>query len=546
MKSIQSRITNIIIIGILTMSVFIIGSNIILTSSYANYHSRITLNETCNAQALKLDVTFATVERAVRDIFLMTEKERPDLSEFNNTELLKNYIENFRNVAINIADDTEGALAVYYRINPDLSNDGTTGFFWVKSPETGKFEENEITDLFAYDPEDIEHVGWYYIPVRAGKPVWMEPYYNQNIHVEMISYVVPFYVGNRLIGVIGMDIDFSSILDIVDDVDIYSSGSAALFCMSNSLVYHKNTDIFGETIPSELYNQMVAFKDSEKQLIDYTASGRDYKLAFHTLNNSMKLVVYVPTSEINAQRNQIMLYSALIISVLMIVMLLAAVSTTKKITKPIKDITEATQQFALGNWDVSLTCNTNDELAVLTDNILIMADKTKKYIGSINDVAFTDGLTGLKNKSCYLDYINRINKRCEDEADFSYSIAVFDVNYLKYINDNFGHEAGDDLLRNAGKIICNYFSHSPVFRTGGDEFVVLIDGGDRGNCKELLAKLQFEMFTKMQAGDKTAVSIASGIAHFGEDGTDFDTVFQCADKRMYDNKVFLKGGVAPR
>ena len=69
--------------------------------------------------------------------------------------------------------------------------------------------------LGIYDENDMEHVGWYYIPVRAGKPVWTEPYDNANINEKMVSYVIPVYDNNVLVGVIGMDIDFTIFQNII-------------------------------------------------------------------------------------------------------------------------------------------------------------------------------------------------------------------------------------------------------------------------------------------------------------------------------------------
>ena len=56
----------------------------------------------------------------------------------------------------------------------------------------------------------------------------MEPYYNQNIGVEMVSYVIPIYRDNETVGVVGMDIDFSIIEDVVNGTRVYDSGYAFL------------------------------------------------------------------------------------------------------------------------------------------------------------------------------------------------------------------------------------------------------------------------------------------------------------------------------
>jgi len=79
-----------------------------------------------------------------------------------------------------------------------------------------EFKSLTPTDFSSYDKDDLEHVGWYYIPVNNGKPTWMEPYLNSNINVYMISYVVPIVIDNVKVGIVGMDIDFKEMKINVD------------------------------------------------------------------------------------------------------------------------------------------------------------------------------------------------------------------------------------------------------------------------------------------------------------------------------------------
>ena len=72
-----------------------------------------------------------------------------------------------------------------------------------------------------YEPTDLAHVGWYYIPVQNEAPIWMDPYLNENVNIYMISYVVPLYVDGESVGIIGMDIDFSELTDLVDSNKVF-------------------------------------------------------------------------------------------------------------------------------------------------------------------------------------------------------------------------------------------------------------------------------------------------------------------------------------
>ncbi|MER2057088.1 MAG: GGDEF domain-containing protein, partial [Clostridia bacterium] len=104
------------------------------------------------------------------------------------------------------------------------------------------------------------------------------------------------------------------------------------------------------------------------------------------------------------------------------------------------------------------------------------------------------------------------------------------------INDTAGHQAGDQYLRDACRIICDTFSHSPVFRIGGDEFVVISQGRDYTCIDKLMDRIHDHNTEAFRTG---GVMIAGGIARFGDDAC-VASVFDRADQSMYENKKALK------
>ena len=156
----------------------------------------------------------------------------------------------------------------------------------------------------------------------------------------------------------------------------------------------------------------------------------------------------------------------------------------------------------------------------------------------IKTIANSDAMTGVKNKNAFLHSENEINLAIQRHEAGAFAVVVCDVNGLKYINDNFGHKAGDDYIRAACKMICDFFDHSPVFRTGGDEFVVILR--DRNYENRALIMDQLRRASEDHIGTNNAV-VASGIAEFNpESNESFHAVFEKADKRMYENKQALK------
>jgi len=163
-------------------------------------------------------------------------------------------------------------------------------------------------------------------------------------------------------------------------------------------------------------------------------------------------------------------------------------------------------------------------------------------IGSAIDMANRDALTGVKNKHAYVTVENALDNEINSGMDVEFAIAICDINGLKEVNDEQGHVAGDNYIKEACDIICNIFNHSPVFRVGGDEFAVLLRGADYANRHEL-----FKQFVIKQRENKAndAVTIAFGMSEFDAD-TDLHVqdVFERADNLMYENKRRIKENLA--
>ena len=125
-----------------------------------------------------------------------------------------------------------------------------------------------------------------------------------------------------------------------------------------------------------------------------------------------------------------------------------------------------------------------------------------------------------------------------------FSIAMIDLNYLKKINDTFGHEQGNIAIKKLCYIVCHTFTHSPVFRIGGDEFVTILKNDDyknRVNLVEVFNRSLAELAKddKLEVWEK--VSAAIGIADFDmKIDANVANVFARADKAMYQRKKEMK------
>lgn len=164
--------------------------------------------------------------------------------------------------------------------------------------------------------------------------------------------------------------------------------------------------------------------------------------------------------------------------------------------------------------------------------------EVQEKLSVANEKAYRDELTGVKNKNAYTDFTAQLQASIDTGDDQEFAVVVCDVNGLKDINDRLGHIEGDAYIKRASELICGVFVHSPVFRIGGDEFVVVLLGEDYQNKDVLMLELERKILGNKKRGE---VVIAAGIGIFipGMD-TRVANVFERADAVMYKNKAELK------
>ncbi len=172
------------------------------------------------------------------------------------------------------------------------------------------------------------------------------------------------------------------------------------------------------------------------------------------------------------------------------------------------------------------------------------AAAAEKKAMELRQQATRDALTGIRNRHAYEAEIEKIEERIKEEGFSKFGIAMVDLNFLKKINDTYGHDRGNISIIKICMIVCKSFPHSPVFRIGGDEFVAIIENEDYEKINERISSFH-ETLEKIQADDSLEpwekISAAIGWSFFKPEKDDgVETVFKRADEKMYENKRNMK------
>ena len=171
------------------------------------------------------------------------------------------------------------------------------------------------------------------------------------------------------------------------------------------------------------------------------------------------------------------------------------------------------------------------------------ANDLEEHVSEISTIAYHDALTNVYNKAEYNIVVDRLNEEIK-QGTACFAIVMIDLNGLKKINDSFGHDFGDRYIIGGCGIVNSVYVNSPVYRIGGDEFVVILEGEDYEDRYHLIGEVRKkfkEAFLDESVDRWKRYSGAVGMADYqpGED-LDVETVFRHADKKMYDAKLTMK------
>ena len=518
-RSMQFKVLTTIISAMLAITVFIGGLSIYEVDQFVQRQAEDYIKVTCEKEVSQINDIFGDMEKSVHIMESYVLGLINDRADINDAEKQDEIIKRSDEMFIDVANNTVGTVAYYFRFAPEISH-STSGLFYSKVKGNDDFIRFETTDLALYDKSDTEHVGWYWQPYEAGRPVWMLPYYNKNNDILMISYVVPMYYDNSFIGVVGMDFDYTVLTDKVHDIRIYENGFAHL-----------------EFDGAEVYNT------DHVEDAKLHENPEEYLSVSEDLRNGMTLIISASYNDIRQIRYEISLKILFVVLLLALLFSLVAIFVVKKIVQPLKKLTDASVKLSNREYDVETVHSNTYEINLLSAAFDNMVMQLKEHEKMQHLLAYRDSLTGLRNTNSYWAWITDFDKDIETK-EIVFGILVFDINYLKETNDRYGHDVGNKLIVSAARIISDVFKRSPVFRIGGDEFLAILQNRDLDDLQELLKKFDEECRNALVTTEKEniPVSIAKGFAKYdSEKDKNFIDVFNKADDAMYENKRKIKG-----
>ena len=536
MRSLRTKMTLMTVGVIIAALVLISVVSVFLIRRTEHRKSDQILLLLCETGERNLDYYFNSVQKSVRKVASYVEADLNGLED----EQLRAHMDRAAEYFDIMASKTNGVLTYYYRVDPQVSD--TVKGFWYTDLKGDGFEEHEVTDITQYDTEDTSRLVWFTVPKHTGEPVWLPPYITDNLDMRVISYNVPIYWRGTFVGVIGIEVDYSTMAEQVDSIRLYSNGYAFVNDWEGNIFYHPRIDV--TQLTEETKPQLPEGAVGESTFLSYTFEGVKKTAAWLPLSNGMRLNVTVPVAEAEGDWHSL-IWSILIVAAVVLVTSSAFLMYfSRRVTKPLVALTEAADQVDKGNYEFTLSYDRDDEVGRLTNTFKQLARHMKANITDLNKRVYVDALTSVRNKGAYSTYIEEMQSRMDSTGgQIAFAVGMFDCDDLKLINDRYGHEKGDAYLQAASSLICRVFQHSPVFRIGGDEFSVILQNEDYRN-RDTLAKVFERSAQEINAAAEEPwerVNVSVGIAVYDPQMDDaVIDVVRHADKMMYENKRLRK------
>jgi diguanylate cyclase (GGDEF)-like protein len=161
-----------------------------------------------------------------------------------------------------------------------------------------------------------------------------------------------------------------------------------------------------------------------------------------------------------------------------------------------------------------------------------------RMVKRLEELATTDGLTGLLNKRALTDAA-RQKLRSAERFKKPFALIIGDIDHFKRVNDNYGHDIGDQVIKGFGEVLRRSKRETEaVGRFGGEEFVLVCEHTDEAGALLLAERIRQELeATTFHTHDGTLqVTCSLGVATFPEAGSDWESLFKATDEALYASK----------
>lgn len=223
MSSGKKKINSLPLVIVFLISFFVGLFGLLYVADYSREMSDDNIRLSCDAKRSEISRSLCIISDALNLTASSIKIGVTDVSKLKDNKFQSSINRMVENQLYAGLAKVDNICNVYFRYDPEIADSDIAGFFY--KVENGNFKYLEPTPILSYSPDDIPHVGWFYLPKKSYCGIWLDPYVNSNVDISMISYVVPIWIKNRFVGVVGADMSLENLLSYIDGLAAPNGGN---------------------------------------------------------------------------------------------------------------------------------------------------------------------------------------------------------------------------------------------------------------------------------------------------------------------------------
>ncbi|MGH4124605.1 MAG: methyl-accepting chemotaxis protein [Clostridium sp.] len=413
----KNKISTKIIIAIVSCSILvsaIVGiTSIAKSTSIVKQEATEKLINLASSRGNEYTIQTTVVENTVNELAALV-LSTIQVSKAKDSSYINTYEKQLSSLMKSVGESNKGIVGLYINFDPKFTK-GSMVYDVAYEYDEQKKDSNVNSNSYSLEDykENNEKLAWYYNAVKAKQGVWSKPYIDSESKINMISYTMPVYANNQLVGVAGIDISFESLKKMILSTKIYDTGSAFLLDKDYSFVVDvskKATEKL-DALENGKYKFITEeLKNKKSMATEINFEGHKQMMSYYTLNNGQIMGVKVPSSEVFNNLNNSIYIIILIIVLGIIGSIIIALVIGRRISRPIEVATKfigklAKLDLTYNDKNINQMLLSKDEIGVMGNSLIELREELIKVIDELK-----------KDSAKVLQYSNTISLNAEETA----------------------------------------------------------------------------------------------------------------------------------